>query len=152
LHLLQFGMEWNLIFGVEMGKGLVMSEQKIGRTRIIGLRLAWDEYAALEKSWKKSTISTRSEYVRRVLFGKPVTVYTRNQSLDDFMAEMILLRRELNAIGVNVNQAVHRLHTLDYLPQMQLWLNGFERDKILLFNKMGEIKNRMDLMADQWLQ
>ena len=130
----------------------MMSEQKIGRTRFISFRLTGDEYAALEKSWKKSTIRMRGEYVRRVLFGKPVTVFTRNQSMDDLMAEMILLRRELNAIGVNVNQAVCRLHTLDYLPQMQLWLNGFEADKTLLFNKMEEIKSRMDLMADQWLQ
>jgi hypothetical protein len=129
-----------------------MERQKTYRKQHIELLLTIDEYAGLEKNWKKSTIKNRSEYVRRVLFGKPVTVYTRNKSLDDFMAEMILLRRELNAIGENVNQAVRRLHTLDYLPQMQLWLNGLERDKTLLFNKVAEIKSRIDLIADQWLQ
>src|ERR1700761_4968309 len=110
-----------------------MGEKETGRKRIIGLRLTGDEFGILEKSWKKSTVSKLSEYVRRVLFGKAVTVYTRNQSLDELMTELVLLRRELNAIGVNFNQAVHRLHTLDYLPQMQAWLQVFERDKDVFF-------------------
>jgi hypothetical protein len=76
----------------------------------------------------------------------------RNQSLDEFMAEMVLLRKELNAIGVNFNQAVHRLHTLDHLPQMLLWLRVFERDKEVFFDQVEEIKTRINLFSDVWLQ
>jgi hypothetical protein len=61
-------------------------------------------------------------------------------------------RKELNAIGVNFNQAVHRLHTLDHVPQMQIWLLAFDRDKQVLFAKMDEIKTRINLISDQWLQ
>jgi hypothetical protein len=129
-----------------------MEAKKTGRIRIIGLRLTGDEYGALEKSWKKSTVVKLSEYVRRVLFGKTITVYTRNQSLDELMAEMVLLRKELNAIGGNFNQAVHRLHTLDHLPQMQRWLAGFERDKAVFFEKADEIKLKVNSIAEQWLQ
>ena len=64
----------------------------------------------------------------------------------------MLLRKELNAIGVNFNQAVHRLHTLDYLPQMQLWLTGFERDKGVLFGKVDEVVVQVEKMAAAWLQ
>jgi len=129
-----------------------MEDQKTGRGRIIGLRLTGDEYGALKKAWQKSTVGKLSEYVRRMLFGKAVTVYTRNQSLDELMAELALLRRELNAIGVNFNQAVHRLHTLDYLPQMQAWLQVFERDKDLFFAKVSEIQKKIDTISEQWLQ
>src|ERR1700730_9361992 len=129
-----------------------VAANKTGRKRIIGLRLTDGEYGVLEKNWKKSTIRKLSEYVRRVLFGKAVTVYTRNQSLDELMAELVLLRKELNAIGVNFNQAVHRLHTLDHLPQMQHWLQGFERDKEVFFAQAGEIKTKINAIAEQWLQ
>ncbi|MES2112716.1 MAG: plasmid mobilization relaxosome protein MobC [Bacteroidota bacterium] len=129
-----------------------MEEKKTGRIRIIGLRLTGDEYGVLEKAWKKSTVGKLSEYVRRVLFGKAVTVYTRNRSLDELMAELVLLRRELNAIGVNFNQAVHRLHTLDYLPQMQSWLQVFERDKDVFFAKVSEVQAKVDSISEQWLQ
>lgn len=129
-----------------------MEEAKSARKRIIGLRLTADEYTQVEKSWKNSTIKKLSEYVRRILFGKPVTVYTRDQSLDELVAELVLLRKELNAIGVNFNQAVHRLNTMDHVPQFQGWLAGFNRDKTVLFGKLDEIKVKMDLIADQWLQ
>jgi hypothetical protein len=129
-----------------------MIKGKTGRCRIIGLRLTGDEYAGLEKNWKKSTVRKLSEYVRRVLFGKVISVKMRNQSLDELMAELPLLRKELNAIGVNINQAVHRLHTLDHLPQMQFWLKSFEQDKGALFWLVEAIKSRLDFMADQWLQ
>ena len=129
-----------------------MGEKKTGRKRMVGLRLTGDEYGVLEKNWKKSTIRKLSEYVRRVLFGKQVTVYTRNQSLDELIAELIVLRKELNAIGVNFNQAVHRLHTLDHLPQMQRWLAGFERDRNSFFLKVEEIKTKVNSISEQWLQ
>ena len=129
-----------------------MGEKETGRKRIIGLRLTGDEFGILEKSWKKSTVKKLSEYVRRVLFGKAVTVYTRNQSLDDLMAELILLRKELNAIGVNFNQAVHRLHTLDHLPQMQRWLKRFEADRDKFFLQVEEVKMKINSIAEQWLQ
>jgi hypothetical protein len=129
-----------------------MKEKKSGRTRIVTFRLIPGEYSRLETTWKKTTIKDLSEYLRRLIFNKPVTRYVRNQSLDEFMAEMVLLRKELNAIGINFNQAVHRLHTLDHVPQMQLWLKEFEQDKDMLSGKVEEIKNRINLISDQWLQ
>jgi hypothetical protein len=129
-----------------------MEENNTGRKRLIGLRLTADEYGLLTKNWKKSTVKKLSEYVRRVLFGKAVTVYTRNQSLDELMDELILLRKELNAIGVNLNQAVHRLHTLDHLPQIQRWLGGFERDRDRFFLTVDEIKMKVHSISEQWLQ
>ena len=128
-----------------------MKEKEPERTRIVAFRLMPGEYARLETTWKKTTIKELSEYLRRLIFNKPVTRYVRNQSLDEFMAEMILLRKELNSIGINFNQAVRKLHTFDRVPQMQLWLKGFEQDKDVLFGKVEEIKNHINLISDQWL-
>ena len=130
----------------------MMDDKKTGRIRLIGLRLTSDEYEILDRNWKNTTVRKLSEYVRRLLFGKPVTTYHRNKSLDELVSELVLLRKELNAIGVNFNQAVHRLHTLDYLPQMQLWLEDFERNKSVFLSKIEAIKMRMDAISDTWLQ
>ena len=129
-----------------------MGEKDTGRKRIIGLRLTADEYAELEKNWKKSTVRKLSEYVRRLLFGKSFTVFTRDQSKDELLEEMALLRRELNAIGVNFNQAVHRLNMLDHSPQMQEWLRRFERDKERFFAAVESIQSRLKLLSSAWLQ
>lgn len=111
-----------------------------------------DEYGLLVGRWKRTTIKKLSEYIRRVLFGKELTVKTRNASLDEFMAEMLLLKKELNAIGVNFNQATHRLHTLDHLPQMQHWLISWEHDKERLFGQIEAIKIALGKVEEEWLQ
>src|SRR3978361_1984105 len=99
-----------------------MEKKNSFRTRIIGLRLTPKEYQQIEKQFSNSTAKKMSDYVRHVLFDKPVTVYQRNKSLDDFMAEMILLRNELNGIGNNFNQAVKKLHKLQQIPEFNSWI------------------------------
>ncbi|MDN3548794.1 plasmid mobilization protein [Mucilaginibacter aquaedulcis] len=129
-----------------------MEKKDKGRKRIVGLRLTAGEYGELEKNWKRSTIRKLSEYVRRLLFGQSFTVFTRDQSKDELLAEMALLRRELNAIGVNFNQAVHRLNMLDHSPQMREWVRRFEHDKERYFVAVESIQARLKMMSSAWLR
>lgn len=99
-----------------------MKETKNNRTRLVTLRLTKEEYGQLERKFKATTCRKMSDYLRSVLLKGKVTVLTRNASLDDFMTELILLRNELNAIGNNYNQAVHKLHTLDKIPEFRTWI------------------------------
>ena len=129
-----------------------MENENFLRTRIIGLRLTKKEYQQIEKQFNNSTVKKMSDYVRHVLFDKPITVYQRNKSLDDFMTEMISLRNELNSIGNNFNQAVKKLHTLQQIAEFKAWIITYELEKKILFNKVDEIKNRINKIADEWLQ
>ncbi|TWR26761.1 plasmid mobilization relaxosome protein MobC [Mucilaginibacter achroorhodeus] len=123
-----------------------------GRKRIIGLRLTEDEFSELEKSWKGSTIRKLSEFVRRLLFGKRITVYKRNRSADELLEELIILRRELHAIGVNFNQAVHRLNRTDHSQHMQAWLEQFNSDRDRYFELFGAVRSKINSISAQWLQ
>ncbi|OIQ93628.1 hypothetical protein GALL_243870 [mine drainage metagenome] len=68
------------------------------------------------------------------------------------MAEMMQLRNELNHIGNNFNQAVKKLHTLDHVPEIKTWVILNENSKKTFFQKIDEIKNRINKISDQWLQ
>ena len=129
-----------------------MEGKKSNRTRIIGLRLTPDEYEKIEKKWQNSTCRKLSEYVRHGLFEKPIVTTYRNQSADDFMAEMAQLRKELNHVGNNFNQAVKKLHTLQKVTEFKSWLIAYEVEKRTLFNKVDEIKKHIQKMAEKWLQ
>lgn len=129
-----------------------MKEKKSNRTRIIGLRLTADEFDKIEKKWKSSTCRKLSDYVRRRLFDKAIVKTYRNLSMDQMMAEMSLLRTELNRIGNNFNQSVKRLHTLNQISEFKTWLLTYEVEKKTLANKMDEIKNHIQKMAEKWLQ
>ncbi len=93
-----------------------------------------------------------SDYSRKILLNKPVVTTFRNRSLDDFMAEAMRLRNDLNSIGNNFNQSVKKLHTLHQIPAFRDWLITHEIEKVILFNKVDEIKNHIKKIAEQWLQ
>lgn len=129
-----------------------MEAENSNRTRIIGLRLTPEEYTKIERKWKASTCRKLSDYIRNHLFDKPIVTTYRNQSLDDFMEEMIVIRNELNAIGNNINQAVKKLHTLQHIPEFRNWIISHDLDKKILFNKVEEIKKHIQKITDKWLQ
>lgn len=129
-----------------------MEGKKTNRTRRIICRLTPDEYAKIEKKWKASTCRKLSEYVRRILFDKPIVTTYRNSSQDDAMAELVKLRTELNAVGNNFNQSVKKLHTLHQIPEFKSWLLVYEVEKKVLHNKMDEVKNGIKKMLELWLQ
>src|SRR5690606_6117787 len=126
-------------------------EKKISnRTRIIGLRLTSEEYSKIERQWKASTCRKLSDYVRRRLFEKPIVVTYRNRSMDNLIPELAKVREELNYIGINFNQAVKRLHTLSQIAEFRQWLIANGLDRKILLNKVDEVKNHIQKIAQKW--
>jgi hypothetical protein len=129
-----------------------MEKENSNRTRIVGLRFTPQEFVKIERKWKASTCRKLSDYIRKHLFDKPITTNYRNQSLDEFMSEIIRLRTELNGIGNNFNQAVKKLHTLQQISEFKDWIISSELEKKILLNKIEEIKKNIQKMAEKWLQ
>ena len=122
------------------------------RSKWLTIRLNEDEENKLNQLFKRTTSGSLSEYARDVLLKEPVNIIYRNQTADDFLAEMILLKNELNAIGKNFNQAVHKLHTLDHIQEIKTWAILNEAGKNNLMKKAEEIKEKMNQIYNQWLQ
>jgi hypothetical protein len=129
-----------------------MKEKKKVRDGWLNIRLNEDEENKLNRLFSRSKSASLSEYARDVLLQEPVIITYRNQSADDFLAEMILLKNELNAIGKNYNQVVHKLHTLDYDPQFIQWVTQHEVEKNIFLEKVEEIKEKINLIHQRWSQ
>ena len=129
-----------------------MTEKNANRVRVVTMRLTTKEYEIIEAKFKTTTCRKLSEYMRNVLLEKKITVFKRNKSMDDFMAELILLRNELNAIGNNFNQVVKRLHLLQTIPEFKTWFLINESAKESVIKKIDEIKFRINQYSDKWSQ
>ena len=116
------------------------------------IRFTEREYQKIITGFKSSTKRQLSGYIRSILLEKPITVYTRNGSYDAFVAEMIMLRRALNMIGNNFNQAVKKLHILEDVEEIKTWAILNENSKQNLFKKIAEINSKIALISDQWSQ
>jgi predicted GNAT family acetyltransferase len=131
---------------------IVMSDKKNLHAKWLHIRLTEEDYDRIHKKFEQSTDRKFIEYARKVLLNKPITVNQRNQSLDDFMAEMIALRNELNAIGNNYNQTVKRLHALQQIDEIKTWLILNETARQIILGKIAEIKSKINQIDSQWLQ
>lgn len=121
------------------------------RRKMVVVRMNEKEFRDLEKLQIRSTEKTISNYLRKVALQKPVTIFYRNKTADDFLKEMILLKKELNAIGNNFNQAVHKLHTLDRIPEFRFWIEHYETVHHQFLSKTDEILVRSNQIYQLWL-
>jgi hypothetical protein len=126
--------------------------KKEKRTRKVTVRFTEKEYEKVNNKFKNTTSSQMSHYIRNVLLDKPVVIKYRNESLDIFMEEIILLRQELNAIGNNFNQSVRKLHTLSQISEFRNWLLMNESTKQQLLEKTNLIQQHISQISDKWLQ
>jgi hypothetical protein len=122
------------------------------RNIFIKVRMNAAEVIQLRNKQQKTTERSLSEYIRNISMQKPVIVKYRNQSADDFLRQMLELKKELNAIGNNFNQAVHKLHLLDKIPEFRAWVEQYDGLQKVLIGKVEAIRLQMNLIYEQWLQ
>jgi hypothetical protein len=129
-----------------------MKASKTVRRKWFKVRVTDDELRKITAFSKSATTKGASDYARNILLQKPVIVKYRNQSADDILSEMIRIKNELNAIGNNFNQAVHKLHTLDKIQEIKIWLIQSEMFRQSFMNKVEEIRLQMIKIHEQWSQ
>jgi len=66
------------------------------------------------KAWVQQTnASSVGELVRKIVTKEPVTFYTKDCTMEEPTNELVKIRKELNAIGVNINQITNSYHTAE---------------------------------------
>jgi len=118
----------------------------------ISFRVKPEEYNQINRHFKTSTCRKLSAYARNVLLQKPVTIKVRNQSADEILSVLLKIKKELNAIGNNLNQVVHKLHTLDRIPEFRTWIMLHESTRQTVEKMVAETKIKMEEFYRQWLQ
>ena len=119
---------------------------------MIMIRMNKTEHEKLIRLRKRTLEKNNSTYIRKVSLTEPVTILYRNESADDFLLEMLQLKQELYAIGNNFNQAVHKLHTLEKIPEFRQWIADYGQYRHLFIGKSNEILTQANNFYQQWSQ
>jgi hypothetical protein len=67
--------------------------------RFLSVRLTSEELEEVYQHSKSSTCRSLTEYVKKVLTGRPVTVKVRNQSQDDLLAAFVGIKSRLDELA-----------------------------------------------------
>ena len=129
----------------------MQKKENEARNIFFKIRMNNAELEQLKNLRKQTTERSTSNYVRKVILQKPVIVKYRNQSADEFLKEMIRLKKELNAMGNNFNQTVHKLHTLDKIPEFRTWIQFYNNLHKSVVSKVEEISLKITQLYEQWL-
>lgn len=116
------------------------------------VRMNPSEVQELKKLKGQSTERSLSNYARKVLLQKPITIRYRNSSADEFLKQMLELKKELSAIGNNFNQSVHKLHLLHTIPEFRRWIRDYESLHQAVDQKVKDIHAKVVQLYEQWLQ
>ena len=101
---------------------------------------------------KKATNGSTSDLLRDILYKREIKVQTVDRTLAEYMPELIRVRKELNAIGNNINQITRYFHQS---PEETKKLFYATRVAGLYENagsKVAELLQLIEELGKRWLQ
>jgi phosphoribosyl-ATP pyrophosphohydrolase len=100
----------------------------------------------------KTGNNSLSDLLRDILYHRPLILKTRDATLDHFMPELIRLRKELNHIGVNINQVTHHFNQSDEQTRRLFYAMKVSQRFDVVINKSEEILYVIEKLGERWLQ
>ncbi|MDR7131673.1 hypothetical protein J2X69_004037 [Algoriphagus sp. 4150] len=86
-------------------------EQENKRSKWLHVRLTFKEYKRIQKAYGETVQDSLSDYARKLLLKKPVIGKYRDTGMQELLAELTALRRDLHGIATNYNQLVKKLNS-----------------------------------------
>jgi hypothetical protein len=100
----------------------------------------------------KSNCHTIGELARKILSNERVIVYHTDKSLEAPVQQLILIREELRAIGVNVNQITHHFHIADSRQQKMFHALKVAEEYGKVGEKVEVLIQMVAELGERWLQ
>ncbi|MGZ3840098.1 MAG: plasmid mobilization protein [Flavisolibacter sp.] len=122
------------------------------RKKYIAIYFSQTELAQIVKSKNSTCEKTMSSYLRKIVLNKPVLVKYRNATGDDFLREMLELKKELKVLVNNYEQAVKKLLLLEKIPEFRSWLITYENSRVECLLKVEQIQLHVIQLYERWLQ
>lgn len=116
----------------------------------VGVRFDEKTYNKL-KAWVEQTnTSTVGELVRKIIMKEKVTFYVRDISMEEPTAELIRIRKEINAIGVNINQLIRAHNTANGLDERLSRAVRIYELYQKVTDKVNEVWKEVNEMSRKW--
>jgi hypothetical protein len=121
-------------------------------THPIRTRVRESVYQRLVKMMENSDCQSMGELARKILSREKITCYYKDTTMDAPMEELTHIRKELNAIGVNINQITHKFHIADNPSQKIDQVLRVEKEYKRVGDKVDRLLAMVFELSKKWLQ
>ncbi len=121
-------------------------------TRLIGLRVSDSFYRRLEEWLEKSNCQSVTEMTRSILYREEILWKHTDASLESTAIELAGIRKELNAIGNNINQITHHFHTTDSAREKFYDSQRVDKEYKKVSDKVDKLLAIASELSKKWLQ
>lgn len=133
-----------------------MTRRKVDRkaklVRKVTVRMSDTFYERMEGWLANSNCQTLAELARRILYREEIIWYHKDASMDSTIAELALIRKELNAIGININQITRHFHSADTTNQKVLQALKVVEEYKKVGHKLDRVMDVTSEITKKWLQ
>lgn len=120
-------------------------------SRVLRIRLTDAAFKRLEKIAESSDTQTVGEAARKILSREKITLFYKDITLNATMEELALIRKELRAIGININQITKAFHS-DKREDSQIFqINRVTRLYEKVEGKTDTLLLIINRLAEKWL-
>ncbi|HVW94422.1 MAG TPA: hypothetical protein VHA56_00470 [Mucilaginibacter sp.] len=121
-------------------------------TCFVRTRLTRKAFDRLEQIRQQSDCHSVGEVARKLLSREKITLFYKDMTLNSLMEELALVRKELKAIGININQLTRDYHIANKKgqPNAQL-LQQIAALYRRVDTKTEELLSIIHQLAQQWL-
>jgi len=109
-------------------------------------------FKRLEKLQQESHYASIAEVARRILNGQKLKLFYKDISMNAPMEEMALIRKELKAIGININQLTRSFNQDKAGTHRAFYLLKVADQYKIVGDKVDRLLSVISKLAEQWLQ
>lgn len=118
---------------------------------VVHTRLAEKKYRELMELHSRTTGLNFSAFLREILHDRPVKVFTYDRSLDMVMQELVKLRTEIKAIGININQITRYFNTYPEDFKKQFYAKTAFNDYLAINEQVEQLLAIVTELSKTWL-
>ncbi|WP_276374299.1 hypothetical protein [Chryseolinea sp. H1M3-3] len=120
--------------------------------KVITLRVSASFFNQLEEKRKKTNCQNVSEMVRAILYKEKIMFYYTDATLNSTALELAGIRKELNQIGININQVTRFFHETDSVNQKAFHALKIAEDYKRVEAKVEQLLIMISEIGKRWLQ
>lgn len=116
------------------------------------VRLTKTAFERLEAKRAESDCGTIGEVARKILSGKSIKCFYKDVTLNTVMEELAMIRKELKAIGVNINQITRSFNQDKAENHRAFYVMRVADQYKKVDGKVDRLLEIISMLAEKWLQ